>query len=106
MSGGPRDFGKYITPEQAIARGDTRPLNELRRLARSKGDCIVCGEPIWRYAGCYMCFPCTTGEADASEDCELVESNLSIPAREWIPIATIPKRTRSQQRRAALSVAV
>ena len=100
MSAGPRDFGGYITPEKAVAQGDTRSLEELRELARSRGECIVCGEPIWKFAGCDMCFPCTTGEADASEDYEIVESNSAIPVKRWVPVATVPKRTKSQKRNA------
>lgn len=38
--------------------------------------CTICGQPIWA-AGCaitgtYMCFTCTTGEADDSEDYEIL----------------------------------
>jgi hypothetical protein len=64
-------FAKYITPEQAIEMGDTRSLKELRRLASSNGNCEVCEQPIWKFGGTGMCFSCTTGEADSSEDYEL-----------------------------------
>lgn len=74
MSGGPLDFGVYITPEQARNEyGDNRTLQELRELAKVNGKCANCDNPIWRYAGGDMCFPCTTGESDASDDCELVK---------------------------------
>ena len=37
--------------------------------------CMVCGQPIWAagsaITGTYMCFTCTTGEADDSEDYEI-----------------------------------
>lgn len=37
--------------------------------------CIVCGAPIWAagsaVTGTNMCFTCTTGEADDSEDYEV-----------------------------------
>ena len=37
--------------------------------------CMVCGHPIWAagsaITGTYMCFTCTTGEADDSEDYEI-----------------------------------
>lgn len=66
------NYGEYVTPEQAKAGGDTRSLAELRSLVKTKGKC-QCGEQIWRYGGCGMCFSCTTGEADASEDFELVQ---------------------------------
>lgn len=66
------NFYSYITPEQAKANGDTRSLKELRHLARQpEKTCCNCDEKVWRYGGCDMCFSCTTGEADASEDYEL-----------------------------------
>ena len=38
--------------------------------------CMVCGAPIWAagsaITGTNMCFACTTGEADDSEDYEIV----------------------------------
>lgn len=37
--------------------------------------CMICGAPIWAagsgITGSYMCFTCTTGEADDSEDYEI-----------------------------------
>jgi hypothetical protein len=66
------NFAEYITPEKAIELGDTRTLKELKAAQKSGGRCIVCGAPNWRYGGCDMCFSCTTGESDASEDYELV----------------------------------
>ena len=37
--------------------------------------CIICGRPIWAagsaITGTNMCFTCTTGEADDSEDYEI-----------------------------------
>ena len=67
------NFGRYITPEQAKASGDTRSLKELRKLARrSVRTCCNCDEEVWRYGGTDMCFSCTTGEADASGDFELI----------------------------------
>ncbi len=35
--------------------------------------CIVCGQPVWARGNCDMCFSCTTGESDASEDYEFDE---------------------------------
>ena len=67
----PNNFYGFITPEQAKEQGDTRTLKELRRAAKSRGKC-QCGQPIWRYGGCGLCFTCTTGESDASEDYEFV----------------------------------
>lgn len=71
------NFGAYITPEQAKAQGDSRSLEALRKMARSNRKC-ECGQPAWRYGGAGLCFPCTTGEADASEDCELI-SETDVP---------------------------
>jgi hypothetical protein len=68
------NYAEYITPEKAKEIGDGRSLEELKRLAKSKGKCVVCGAPVWKYAGQGLCFTCTTGEADASEDYELTES--------------------------------
>lgn len=73
MSGGPLSFARYITPEQAKEMGDSRSIEELRANATNDGTCEACGTmPVWRYGGCGMCFTCTTGEADASEDYELL----------------------------------
>lgn len=66
-------FGEYITPEKAKELGDSRSLKDLQRAARSKQKCEVCGQPAWKYGGLGMCFSCTTGEADPSEDYELKE---------------------------------
>lgn len=45
--------------------------------AKNQGaKCIICGQPIWAagsaITGTDMCFTCTTGEADDSEDYEIV----------------------------------
>lgn len=66
------NYGKYITPEQAQRAGDSRTIGELRRLAKTTGTCEVCDEPVWKLGGCGLCFTCTTGESDASDDSELV----------------------------------
>ena len=66
------NYAEYITPEKAKELGDTRTLEEIRDCLKSRKKCIVCKAPTWKYGGQDMCFTCTTGEADASEDCELV----------------------------------
>jgi hypothetical protein len=70
------NFGRYITPEQAKkwgdANNDKRPLSMWREVAQQKGQCTNCDEPIWKYGETGMCFTCTTGEADASDDIELL----------------------------------
>lgn len=73
------NFGTYLTPEQAadfaIKSGDTRPKDQLIKYftkeAKINKVCMVCLERAWNYAGCGLCFSCTTGESDASKDCEL-----------------------------------
>ena len=66
----------YITPTEYRAlpdNNDPRSLEELRNNARQGGMCFVCeSAPVWRLAGTGMCFTCTTGEADDSDDYELV----------------------------------
>jgi hypothetical protein len=59
-----------ITPEKAIEVGDKRSLKELRSLAATDVAC-VCGSPVWRFGGSFLCFECTTGESDRSHDYEL-----------------------------------
>jgi len=63
----------HITPEALCEKRPSKDLNHLRRLANRRGKCEVCGEnDIWRYGGIGMCFPCTTGETDGSNDYELI----------------------------------
>jgi len=74
--GGPTSF-TYITPEALHALHPDDPecsLKKLRKLAKARsGTCDVCENlPAWRYADTGMCFPCTTGETDASDDYELI----------------------------------
>lgn len=52
-----------------------RTLQETLQDKRNGAKCIICGQPIWAagsaITGTYMCFTCTTGEADDSEDYEI-----------------------------------
>lgn len=67
------NFGRYITPEEARNLGDHRSLQELQQLAAAPPEtCHNCDEQIWRFGGCGLCFSCTTGEADAEDDYELI----------------------------------
>ena len=72
------NFDHYITPREAYKRdleiGQTGTSVEYyEELAKVTEKCSVCGmENQWRYAGTGMCFSCTTGEWDASEDYELI----------------------------------
>lgn len=60
----------YITPEKAVALKIFSTLEEARRAAASGGKC-VCGRPVWRLAQTGLCFSCTTGSSDSSDDYEL-----------------------------------
>ena len=71
---GPTDFEMISADDYYKLDGQHHSLDELHRLARSRGMCEVCGSlPIWRLAGTGMCFVCTTGESDASDDYELIQ---------------------------------
>jgi len=62
-----------VTPEEMVEMHPDEDLANLRRLAKTTGKCEVCGKnDIWRYGGTGMCFPCTTGETDGSNDYELI----------------------------------
>ncbi len=79
MSNGPTDF-IYVTPTQFLERmeRDGRPHDETYKdlLIRANAPdvpCEVCETlNAWKFAGTGMCFPCTTGESDASDDFELL----------------------------------
>jgi len=73
---GPTDFTMISADEYFMLEGQSHTREELHRMARTTGKCEVCGSlPIWRLAQTGMCFPCTTGESDASEDYELIQEN-------------------------------
>ena len=46
-----------------------RTLEETLKAKNNGAKCVICGSAI---TGTYMCFTCTTGEADDSEDYEIV----------------------------------
>ena len=50
-------------------------LREALAAKKSGARCMICGAPIWAagsgVTGTYLCFTCTTGEADDSEDYEI-----------------------------------
>lgn len=70
-------FLALITPEQAKEFHDQYnpknmlPLSYWQKRAKLKARCFVCGQPVWKWGQTDMCFTCTTGEADASDDYEL-----------------------------------
>lgn len=53
-----------------------RTLEETLKAKKNGAKCVICGAPIWAagsaITGTYMCFTCTTGETDDSEDYEIV----------------------------------
>lgn len=67
------NFARYLTPEEALPQCTGITLAELQERATAPpAKCQVCAtEEVWRFAGTGMCFSCTTGEADASDDLEL-----------------------------------
>ncbi|KKR14730.1 MAG: hypothetical protein UT43_C0017G0001 [Parcubacteria group bacterium GW2011_GWC1_39_29] len=69
------NFGKFITPEEAQKLGDKRSLEEFKNALKNNDICEVCNSfPIWKYGygnDTGLCFTCTTGETDASNDQEL-----------------------------------
>ncbi len=75
-----RNFKHFITPDEAVKihnkynPRDLKTAKYYEQLAKDYSLCEVCKEEIvWRFADCGMCFSCTTGEADASDDYELKE---------------------------------
>ena len=64
----------FITPEDFIKKHPEtqHTLEELKELASAPDQECHCGELAWKYAGLGMCFSCTIGESDASEDYELI----------------------------------
>jgi hypothetical protein len=75
---GPLDF-TYVTVDQVLEIQERHPLNgarkeprqELERMSRNSSICENCDLPVWRFGDTGMCFPCTAGESDASNDYEL-----------------------------------
>lgn len=74
------NFGEFISPEKAawlynkLNPKAPRTVVFYHERAKSRALCQACGqEPAWRFAGTGLCFSCTTGESDASNDYELKE---------------------------------
>ena len=73
------NFGAYLTPEQAKKQDDEldggrrESLSYYQKLAKNNARCEVCEtEPVWKLVDTGLCFGCTTGESDASDDYELI----------------------------------
>ena len=72
------NFVRYLTPleakqiDESCLNGRRKPIEYYEALAKIDQICSVCeGEKVWRYADLGMCFSCTTGESDASDDYEI-----------------------------------
>jgi hypothetical protein len=75
------DF-EYVTFKEAFELkllGEGVPLSVYKEQARDHRMCEVCGQPAWRYGGTGLCFTCTTGCSDTSEDYE-IEAEYEIEA--------------------------
>jgi hypothetical protein len=72
------NFGFYITSKEAAKLHNSIKSNDhvsvacYEHLSKNKKMCQCGQEKIWKFGGCGMCFSCTTGEADASDDYELL----------------------------------
>jgi hypothetical protein len=66
------NFAEYITPAKAHELNPDRSVKQYEKQARNHSTCQCGQEKVWKYGGCDLCFSCTTGEADASDDYELV----------------------------------
>ena len=65
----------FVTPEQYIKENgeEQHTLKELKAIAKEEAsECMNCNEPEWKLVKTGLCFTCTTGEADASEDYEII----------------------------------
>jgi hypothetical protein len=75
----------FITPAKAkqyhdeLNPSNVLPLSYWIDRARMTDLCEVCeSEPVWRWGQGTLCFSCTTGEADNSDDYEI---SVSAPVR-------------------------
>lgn len=67
----------YITPSDLLDKHPdcTSSLDKLIAISQEPDSDCDCGEPVWKYGQSGMCFSCTTGEADASDDYELLRES-------------------------------
>ena len=71
------NFCEFLDTEEKVRAyekecGGVKPGEMVARM-KDSGACENCDEHIWRLAGTGLCFSCTTGESDASEDYEIGE---------------------------------
>jgi len=63
---------KFLKTFEAAHAVDQNITEEgFNRASKDNRRCYVCNRHVWRYAGTGLCFTCTTGEADSSDDYEL-----------------------------------
>lgn len=67
------NFGRWLnTYEKARAVIPSLSEENYLRIASNDGRCYCCKQRhVWRLAHTGMCFTCTTGESDASDDYEI-----------------------------------
>jgi hypothetical protein len=72
------NFSDYLTPAEVFPRQQGFSLAELIAAAEAPPAlCYICEVGnVWRLAMSGMCFTCTTGEADASDDYELAHGKF------------------------------
>jgi len=72
-----KEFVKQTVKNNPGMKADELTASCKAVLADKKAgaSCMICGAPIWAagsaITGNYMCFTCTTGEMDDSEDYEI-----------------------------------
>lgn len=67
-------FGKWLnTYEKAVKVIPAITQEQFTKMAKDNRKCCVCGQHVWRFAEVGLCFTCTTGEADSSNDYEIGE---------------------------------
>lgn len=65
----------FITVEDFIKAhpDEAKNRDHLNQISKQRNSRCQCGqENVWRYGEADLCFTCTTGEADASDDYELI----------------------------------
>lgn len=65
----------YITPVKAAEldiHHNGKDADYYKNLNERNHECENCSNSAWKLADTGLCFSCTTGETDASEDYELI----------------------------------
>ena len=70
------NFKHFLTPQQASrlikVDGNYKSIKLWNARANDNRTCFVCDEKVWKLVNTDLCFTCTTGESDASDDYELI----------------------------------